>query len=87
MKQHHSGPRYVICVKNDEYPASLEIRKIYKVMPDAVAAAHKYIRVIDKSEEDYLYPLDFFVPIRLPIAAEKAFAPATTWNEGFKPNK
>ena len=52
--------RYVVCIKNKGYRASLEKRKIYKVIPDAEASAHKLIRVVDESGEDYLYPtLDF----------------------------
>ena len=69
--------RYVVCVNNEGYPASLERRKIYQVLPDPQAAAHKMIRVIDESGEDYLYPADYFVPITLSqTVAQKAFAVA-----------
>ncbi|MBM4422789.1 MAG: hypothetical protein FJ030_05285 [Chloroflexi bacterium] len=68
--------RFVICVKNEGYLASLEKRKIYQVLPDAKASAHKLIRVIDESGADYLYPADFFVSVRLSqrIAATLALA-------------
>ena len=66
--------QFVVCIKNEGYPASLELRKIYQVIPDARAAEHRLIRVIDESGEDYLYPADYFVPIELPQAVEKAFA-------------
>jgi len=66
--------RFVVCVKNDQYPASLEVRKIYQVLPDADAARHQLVRVIDESGEDYLYPADYFVPIRLPQLLLKALA-------------
>ena len=66
--------RYLLCVKNDGYPASLEVRKIYKPLPDPEANKHRLIRVIDESGEDYLYPRDFFIPIALPKAAEIALA-------------
>jgi uncharacterized protein YnzC (UPF0291/DUF896 family) len=48
--------RYVLCIKNDGYPASLEVRKIYNPLPDPEANKHRLIRVIDESGEDYLYP-------------------------------
>lgn len=52
----------------------LGVTKIYQVLPDDKAAKHQLIRVIDESGEDYLYPIDFFVPINVPAAAEKVFA-------------
>lgn len=66
--------RYVFCVKNDDYPVSLDLRKVYRVVPDEWATAHGHIRVIDESGEDYLYPVEFFVPVALPEAAEGVFA-------------
>jgi hypothetical protein len=58
--------RFVVCVRNTGYPASLELRKIYQAMPDADAAAHGLVRVIDESGEDYLYPAKFFKAVDLP---------------------
>jgi hypothetical protein len=69
-------PRYVICVYNEGYPASLELRRVYRVIPDAAASGHHLLRVVDESGEDYLYPEDYFVAIDLPEAAERAFATA-----------
>ncbi|MCH8108542.1 MAG: hypothetical protein IIB15_00290 [Chloroflexi bacterium] len=77
MKQSNSGIQFVVCVDNEGYPASLELRKIYQVIPDPQADGQKLIRVIDESGEDYLYSEDYFVPIALPEAAEKAFSLAT----------
>ena len=57
--------RFAVCVKNKGYEASLELRKIYEVVPDADAEAHRQIRVVDESGEDYLYPLNFFAAIEL----------------------
>lgn len=65
---------YVICVKNEEYPASLELRKIYQVLPDRQAANQHLFRIIDESGEDYLYPEEYFIPITLPKTVEKVFA-------------
>jgi hypothetical protein len=67
-------PQLVICLKNDGHAASLEIRKVYQVLPDAQAAKHQLLRVIDESGEDYLYPADFFAPIRLRQAVVKSLA-------------
>lgn len=63
---------FVVCVRNEGYEVSLELRKIYQAVPDSDAARHKLLRVIDESGEDYLYPQDFFFPIELPKAIEKA---------------
>ena len=69
--------RFAICVSNDGYPASLERRKIYRVLPDQVAETRHFVRVVDESGEDYLYPEDFFVPIEIPQAAQGVFAHAS----------
>ena len=65
---------YVICIENSEYPASLELRKIYEVVPDDEAGSLKQIRIIDESGDDYLYPTGLFVPIKLPKEAEAAIS-------------
>ena len=63
---------FVVCIRNDGYPASLETRKIYRVLPDPEATKHSQIRVVDESGDDYLYPEDYFVPIDLPDATRQA---------------
>lgn len=65
MPQETTEPQFVICVANPE-SEDLEIRKIYQVLPDAAAAEDGYLRVVDESGEDYLYPADYFVAIDLP---------------------
>jgi hypothetical protein len=69
--------QFMLCIKNNDYPASLDVRKVYQAMPDAVAAARHLVRIIDESGEDYLFPEDYFVPIDVPIAAVNAFVHAT----------
>ena len=64
--------QYVICIANKGYAASLELRKIYQLVPDKVAIELDQVRVIDESGEDYLYPADYFVPVQLPQAVERA---------------
>ncbi|MEW6040620.1 MAG: hypothetical protein AB1633_03790 [Elusimicrobiota bacterium] len=66
MKKH-----FMICVNNRGYEASLEIRKIYEVLSDKIAEKHHQIRVIDESGEDYLYPADYFAPVRLPTETKE----------------
>jgi hypothetical protein len=66
--------KFVVCIKNEAYPVSLELFKIYRVVPDARASENQLLRVIDESGEDYLYPVDYFVTIELPQAVEQAFA-------------
>jgi hypothetical protein len=67
--------QYAVCVKNDDNPGSLELRKIYRIIPDERAAEHQLVRVIDESGDDYIYPADYFVPIELPPSLEEMFAP------------
>jgi hypothetical protein len=64
--------RLVICLDNSGYEVSLERRKIYVAIPDAEAARHGRIRVVDESGEDYLYPEERFVEAELPQAARRA---------------
>jgi hypothetical protein len=62
---------YVLCIENSGYPESLEVRKVYAVLPDERADARQYVRVIDETGEDYLYPSKYFVPIQVPPEAAK----------------
>lgn len=62
MTEHH----LVVCTKNSGYEVSLELRKLYEVVPDVDAEKHGQVRVIDESGEDYLYPKSFFIPVELP---------------------
>jgi len=70
-----TGP-FLLCVRNEGYPASLEVRKVYQALPDPVAASRGFVRVIDESGEDYLYPSECFVAVELPQAAARVFAGA-----------
>lgn len=72
MKKKAKGKRFVICIRNEGYEASLELRKVYLLLSDAPAERHGLLRIVDESAEDYLYPEDFFLPIGLPKPVEKA---------------
>jgi hypothetical protein len=66
--------RFVLCVRNGSYKASLQPRKVYKVVDDPGAEARALLRVVDESGEDYLFPADLFVPIDVPAKAQSAFS-------------
>ena len=72
MSQKKPALKFAVCVRNEEYEASLELHKIYRVLPDDEAAADGDLRVVDESGEDYLYPEDWFVFIELRRALEKS---------------
>lgn len=59
-------PQFLLCVDNEGYEASLEVRKLYEKIPDKEAERHEQVRIIDESGEDYLYPSRFFTLVRLP---------------------
>ena len=67
-----STPRFVVCIDNSDYEASLELHKVYPVVPDRDAAREGDLRIVDESGEDYLYERDRFVAIEAPKALERA---------------
>ena len=77
MKHLEKHPLFAVCINNAEYPASLELHKIYQVLPDEDAARDGDIRVIDESGEDYLYPASSFVRIEVPQEVERAILHAS----------
>ena len=76
-KEENQFPQFGLCLNNEGYPASLEVGKLYRVIPDDEAAAHSYIRVIDESGEDYAYAANRFHLMQLPTAIEKALLSAS----------
>ncbi|MBI4312464.1 MAG: hypothetical protein HY681_11890 [Chloroflexi bacterium] len=75
-KEHQTSIEFVICIRNEGYPVSLERRKLYRIIPDAEAAKRRQLRVVDESGEDYLYPEDLFVRVKLPELIEQAILDA-----------
>ena len=69
-----ASTQFVVCLRNTGYEASLEPRKIYQTLSDKEAESHKMLRVIDESEEDYLFPASLFSPISLPQTLVKELA-------------
>ena len=77
MKRRKIGSsHFAVCINNSGYPVSLELHKIYRVIPDEDAAADSDIRVIDESGEDYLYPASRFVEVKLPPTVQKSLLQA-----------
>lgn len=72
----NTGKQYVVCVRNEGYEESLELRKIYEVLDDPEAALDSLLRVVDE-DEDYLYPASWFRTIQLPQDVEAAFTELT----------
>ena len=64
-------PRFVLCIQNKGCE-DLEVRKIYRVLPDRSASEDDLLRIIDESGEDYLYPAACFMAIELPSEVQKA---------------
>ena len=65
-------PQFAVCINNEGYAASLEVGKLYQIIPDETAAAHGYIRVVDESGEDYGYAATRFFPLEIPQALADA---------------
>lgn len=72
MNQHEEEATLAICIDNTDYEMSLERRKVYPVLPDHDAARHDYVRVIDETGEDYLFPASRFVLVSVPRTVERA---------------
>lgn len=72
MNEKKNSPKlFAICLHNAQYPVSLELHKLYRVLPDDDAAQDNDLRIIDESGEDYLYPASWFLLIDLPDETER----------------
>jgi hypothetical protein len=69
--------QFALCLDNEGYPASLERGKVYRVIPDAEAAAHGYVRIIDESGEDYAFTANRFHVLDLPLPVGQALLSAS----------
>jgi len=87
MSMKETKRNYFTCIHVDE-PTDLEVRKVYEVLPDESAARRGYVRVVDESGEDYLYPKECFASVHLPEEAVRAFKSPpsrTRANKGMQP--
>jgi len=73
MKRRKPQPKFVLCIRNDGCD-DLEPRKVYQVIEDPSDSEEGYLRVVDESGEDYLYPAKYFVAIELPEDVAKVLA-------------
>ena len=71
MAKQKENYRFGLCIENKDCK-DLEKRKIYQTLPDEEAKKEGYIRVIDESGEDYLYPQSYFIAVQLPREAQEA---------------
>ena len=76
MKEKSLEFQFALCIENSECE-DLEKRKIYQILPDAEAAQEGYLRVVDESKEDYLYPEAYFILVELPRKAQEALTATT----------
>lgn len=73
MKTRTTRPRYAICINDGGYVDDLKVRTVYQVLPDESAAKSNYLRIVDETGEDYLYPAAYFVLIDVPREVREAF--------------
>ena len=71
-----ANPRFAVCINDGGYIDDLKVRTIYRVLPDDSAAKSNYLRIVDETGEDYLYPAEYFVLIDVPREVEEAFQSA-----------
>lgn len=67
---------FALCI-DDVDCDDLEKRKLYQILPDEEATEEGYLRVVDESGEDYLYPESYFILVELPSRAQEVLATAT----------
>ena len=72
MKRQKPQSKFVICLRTGGSD-DLEPRKVYQVLPDRATAREGHVRVVDESGEDYVYPAEYFAPVRLPAAVAEEF--------------
>ena len=73
-----SQVRFAVCINNKGYEASLELGKLYRVIPDEETGRHGYLRIVDESGEDYGYSADRFFAIDFPKPVERALLKAAS---------
>jgi hypothetical protein len=76
VRRKSSSSNFAVCLNNDGYKASLEVGKLYRVVPDKEADTHGLIRVIDESGEDYAFAADRFHALEVPRTVQKVLLSA-----------
>lgn len=71
-KSQEASIQFVVCLSNKGYQASLEVGKLYRMLPDEEAAKHGLVRVIDESGQDYAFEAGRFYALAVPREVEQA---------------
>ncbi len=58
--------QYAVCINNRGFEASLEVGKLYEIVPDDEAEKDDMLRVVDEDGEDYLFEAKIFYPLAIP---------------------
>ena len=74
--KHNRDAQFAVCIDNEGYKASLELGKLYRILPDKDAQSHGLVRVIDESGEDYAYSVNRFHSMKVPSVVERALSHA-----------
>jgi hypothetical protein len=77
MARKRSRPRFAVCVANGGCD-DLQVWKLYRLLADAKAATEGYVRVVDDSGEDYLYPASRFIVVEFSPAVEQELLAAAS---------
>ena len=72
MEKNQLETQFMLCIENSGCE-DIEKRKLYQILPDEKAAREGYLRVVDESQEDYLYPESYFIFVELPPEVQEAF--------------
>ena len=70
--------QFAVCINNKRYEASLELGKLYRIIPDEEAESHGYLRIVDESGEDYGYSANRFFRLEVPRPLERALLRASS---------
>ena len=70
-------PQFVVCMDNEGYPASLEVGKIYRQIKPRPDDPKDWIRVIDESGEDYIFPAERFAAVEIPPRVQRVIITAS----------
>ncbi len=75
-KRRNPATQFAVCINNEGYEASLEVGKLYQVLPDESATEHGYMTVVDESGEGYWYVSTRFFPMKVPAELARALEAA-----------
>jgi hypothetical protein len=77
MEHQDTNVRFAICIDDGGYVDDLKVKTVYQILPDESVAKSHYLRVVDETGEEYLYPASYFVLIDIPREVEQIFTVST----------